>query len=142
MNKSILLLGLFVLFGCSSYSKKVQSDEPSDCTAYFDILATKWVKNKDGTYSYESYPKYWPPYANFFDGDCLIGKQRKKILSLLGTPSKTFFVRDTEVLIYCLDESCLYTGLNSNLGVNVVVSQETNRVIDAYHSPLKTESDH
>jgi hypothetical protein len=132
---SLFLFVTFSFFSC--VTNTLESNK--DCEQYIAVIQSEWVQSEQGIYRYEKHPQYWPPHANFFSGSCLEGLSRKKVISLLGTPSKSFFLNSTEVMIYCTDENCLYGGLESNRGLTVTIDSRSNQVIEAFQNPAKEE---
>lgn len=130
----VIILSTF-MFSCLR-NRLLNND---DCKSYFDIVATEWLKSEKGIYSYKNHPKYWPPYSDFFRGTCLEGMSKRQVINLFGTPSKSFFFGDKEIMIYCTTEKCLTGGIERNRGLNVVIDISIKQVSEAYHSPYLVE---
>jgi hypothetical protein len=137
MMSYIIITALIAFTTSSCLNGKFKQSET--CENYLSIVQTEWKRSETGVYRYDNHPQYWPPFANFFDGKCLEGTSKKAIIDLLGTPSKSFFLVNQEIIIYCTDEKCLYGGLDSNRGLTVVLTN--GKVIEAYHNPLETQYD-
>jgi hypothetical protein len=132
---TILIFTVFLASSC--VTNRLSNKE--GCSSYFDVIATEWKRSEQGIYSYSNHPKYWIPHSNFFNGKCLEGMSKAQIITLLGTPSKSFFLKGKEVIIYCTDEKCLYGGLEFNRGLTVTIANESKQVTGAYHNPSRTD---
>jgi len=66
---------------------------------------------------------------------------KAQIITLLGNPSKSFFLKGKEVMIYCTDEKCLYGGLEFNRGLTVSIDNDNKQVTEAYHNPSRTDQE-
>lgn len=147
MGQKFIYVILSTLLGIATFACKQSPLENSaanrpECKTFFDIVSSEWELGENRLFSYSNHPKYWPPNSTFFKDLCLIGQSREFIVTLFGLPSKTFFINESEIMIYCTTENCVGEGLGYNTGVNIVLSQESNRVIEAYQNPLGVDSSH
>lgn len=111
-------LGLaFVLLACSCNSKIKYAS--SECQAFATLINNEWAFNKSTSiYYFKGNPEFWYD-SRYFVESCLMGKTRKDIIKMFGTPSKDFKFVKFSYITYCMEESCLQTVKSDGMQIRV-----------------------
>jgi len=100
------LILVFLIVGCHSGIKKISSD----CESYVNYFESVWGFNHTAqTYYFKGNPDYWKEIKRYVNEDCLLGRNKKEITKLFGTPSQEIRLHNVEFLTYCIDKDCLYS---------------------------------
>ncbi|MCB0539789.1 MAG: hypothetical protein KDE33_19900 [Bacteroidetes bacterium] len=104
-----LILGLIMLFGFFGCNINTKNMGSSECQEFASLINDLWRFNDStSTYYFKGNPEFWYD-SKYFVEPCLMGKRKKEIIRMFGTPSKDFKFIDFEYLTYCMEESCLRT---------------------------------
>lgn len=95
-----------VLFSnCNSNTTKLSTE----CQQFESFIKSVWRFNDSTfTYYFKGNPEWWYD-IKYFDESCLMGRSKKEIVKLFGSPSKEFKFINKEYITYCMEESCLFT---------------------------------
>ncbi len=113
--KHLVLVFVLIICSCNAKIKNVSSE----CKAFATLIKNEWTFNKStSTYYFKGNPEFWYD-SKYFVESCLMGKTRKDIIEMFGTPSKDFKFVKFSYITYCMEESCLQTVKSDGMQIKV-----------------------
>jgi len=102
-----------LLHGCGLRPAKLNSE----CQKFEDFIKSVWKYNSaTSTYFFKDNPEWWYD-TKYFNETCLMGRNKKEITQLFGSPSKEFKFINKEYITYCLEESCLFSVKSNGIQI-------------------------
>lgn len=117
-NTFIAIIILLSTINCNSGIRKISSE----CEGYVTLIKGIWKFNDlSSVYYFKGNPEYWQDLEKYVNEDCLIGRKKKEIVKLFGTPSQEIRLHDVQFITYCLEENCLYSRGTKNKQISFFI---------------------
>lgn len=134
MKKLGFLFVLSLLFSCTKSLKEIRH-----CNDYKSFIKINWVQQSNGIFKFKDNPKYWHNeiYSHYIKNECLIGRSKKDIKSIFGTPSKMYANNVQDLIIYNMDELSMKMPIYG--GSALFFEFKNGKVIDVFTNPGQTD---